>query len=1053
MFASLSRAKFLPLVLGACLILLLVGTTSAAVWIDGDDVELENMVTFLVDSADLLGLPSAASWIAEIGQAGAALGATAAGIGDVNGDGYSEAAFCAPGYDAGGLNDRGAVFIYFGSETGLGGQPNQTILGEQASQSLCSDQSLSSAGDVNGDGYDDLVVGTHTFDGAFTDQGKAYLYLGSAQGLNLKPAWTFVGEHTYAKLGRGVSGAGDVNGDGFDDVIVGAYYYGADKTSNGRAYAFYGSATGLRTDGQADWMVEFKNHPNIRTFGGHLTEAGDVNADGYDDVLIASPEYVGNNGREGAVLLYLGSEDGLETDYAWLQEGNNSGHPFGYPMDSAGDVNQDGFDDIVIGQSEYSGTYYLQGRTYVFYGCAPDASDPTCNGGLRAAPWFVDGAAARTRLGMGASGAGDVNHDGYDDVLIGAYGFPNDSFTGAAYVYYGSNAGLGSDPAWSVVGDQSNTYMGMSVARAGDLNGDDLDDILMGAHGYDALFQDQGRAIAFYGVYPDSDGDSVADNVDNCINTPNPKQEDIDLDGVGDACDNAPADFNPDQSDLDADSVGDVADPCPADSSDLCDPDGSAATYLDASAGGTITAPDGSVTIDIPSGALTTSASVSVTDTDAGNSQFELTTSLGKVLGVLSMSLQPPLSFEEPVTITFTWADHDDDDVVDGTNAKEANLIIVKDGVVIAGKCKNDPACDTAANAFTISVTSWSEFALAYFSDPVVTVDAPVITVSEGDTAQNGGSLYDFNDDIVWMSASIGDVLYNNSGLWSWSLDAIDGPESYEIALTAVDSTGGAGEVEFELDIDNVAPTAVSLAPAVPDPVVAVNTAVLFNATFSDPAAESDEPYTCAFDWDGDSATAAGQVTAAYGGCVGAATYGESGVYTVKMTVTDKDGGVSNAILFSYVVVYDPVEGFVTGGGWIMSPEGAYSLDPDLSGKATFGFVSKYKKGADVPTGNTEFQFHAGALEFHSDSYDWLVIAGPTAKFKGTGTINGGGEYGFMLTATDAGLTSSTAVDLFRIKIWDKASGVVIYDNKAGEADDSSAGTTIGGGSIVIHKK
>ena len=92
-------------------------------------------------------------------------------------------------------------------------------------------------------------------------------------------------------------------------------------------------------------------------------------------------------------------------------------------------------------------------------------------------------------------------------------------------------------------------------------------------------------------------------------------------------------------------------------------------------------------------------------------------------------------------------------------------------------------------------------------------------------------------------------------------------------------------------------------------------------------------------------------------------------------------------------------------------------------------------------------------LNFHSDYYDWLVIAGHKAKYKGTGTINGDGEYGFMLTAIDEKLTPSTDVDLFRIKIWDKTTGVIIYDNKMGESDDSYDCQAIGGGSIVIHKK
>ena len=121
--------------------------------------------------------------------------------------------------------------------------------------------------------------------------------------------------------------------------------------------------------------------------------------------------------------------------------------------------------------------------------------------------------------------------------------------------------------------------------------------------------------------------------------------------------------------------------------------------------------------------------------------------------------------------------------------------------------------------------------------------------------------------------------------------------------------------------------------------------------------------------------------------------------------------------------------------------EGAYKLDQSLEGKATFGFVSKYKKGATVPDGNTEFQFKAGDLNFHSTSYEWLVVnqGGTNAQFKGYGTINGAGNYGFMLWAGDG------APDTFRIKIWDATTEVVVYDNGPDQA--------IGGGSIVVHKK
>jgi hypothetical protein len=153
-------------------------------------------------------------------------------------------------------------------------------------------------------------------------------------------------------------------------------------------------------------------------------------------------------------------------------------------------------------------------------------------------------------------------------------------------------------------------------------------------------------------------------------------------------------------------------------------------------------------------------------------------------------------------------------------------------------------------------------------------------------------------------------------------------------------------------------------------------------------------------------------------------------------------------------VVADETGGFVTGGGWINSPLGAYLADPTRTGKATFGFVAKYLKGTNVPTGNTEFQFKAGDLNFKSTSYEWLVVAGARAQFKGVGTINGRGNYAFMLMAIDGQVNGGGGVDRFRIKIWDMASAVIVYDNQIGTGDDAGLGdaTIIQGGSIVIHK-
>jgi len=152
-------------------------------------------------------------------------------------------------------------------------------------------------------------------------------------------------------------------------------------------------------------------------------------------------------------------------------------------------------------------------------------------------------------------------------------------------------------------------------------------------------------------------------------------------------------------------------------------------------------------------------------------------------------------------------------------------------------------------------------------------------------------------------------------------------------------------------------------------------------------------------------------------------------------------------------VIYDTGAGFVTGGGWINSPAGAYRPNPLLVGKANFGFVSKYEKGANVPTGETEFQFKAGNINFHSTVYEWLVVAGAKGQYKGSGTINGAGNYGFMLTVTDGDVKGGGGIDKFRIKI--TGPGGIVYDNGGpGSTDDinGSVEQAIGGGSIVIHK-
>lgn len=236
------------------------------------------------------------------------------------------------------------------------------------------------------------------------------------------------------------------------------------------------------------------------------------------------------------------------------------------------------------------------------------------------------------------------------------------------------------------------------------------------------------------------------------------------------------------------------------------------------------------------------------------------------------------------------------------------------------------------------------------------------------------------------------------------------------------------------------------------DPVM-LNTAVQLTIGFYDVGTL--DTHISAIAWGDDSITN-GVVSEenGWGTAIDSHVYSEPGVYIVEITIEDDDGGYDTEI-FQYVVIYDPSGGFVTGGGWINSPEGAYIPNPTLTGKATFGFVSKYKKGQSTPIGNTEFQFHAAGLNFHSSSYDWLVVNNHKAMYKGTGTINGAGNYGFMISAIDAGLTPDDEdVDMFRMKIWDKDNNdAIIYDNQLGAEENDDPTTEIAGGQIVIHKK
>ncbi len=423
-------------------------------------------------------LVTSPSWVAEGDQTGAHFGWSVSTAGDVNGDGYADVIVGAPNYDAGSYN-LGRVYVYYGSATGLSLTPDWMVQGSQSDDFF--GYSVASAGDVNGDGYEDVI---------FYGSDLVWVHQGSETGLNPSPDWTASGSHPYDGFGSPLGGAGDVNGDGYDDVIVGEYLYSGGLNDQGRALVYHGSENGLSQN--PDWTAE--GGLANAWFGYSVATAGDVNGDGYGDVIVGAPQHKSGGLAVGRAYVYHGSANGLEDAYAWMVEGDQDYAWFAYSVDTAGDVNGDGYADVIVGAHMYDGGQDNEGQVCVYHGS---------DAGLAPTPaWTAESDQVGAQMGLSLGPAGDVNGDGYADVVVGIPLYDDGELDeGAAYVYLGASSGLGLAPAWTAEGDQGAVRFGLSVGTAGDVNGDGYDDLIVGAGYYDVtdtvVLTDAGRAYVY----------------------------------------------------------------------------------------------------------------------------------------------------------------------------------------------------------------------------------------------------------------------------------------------------------------------------------------------------------------------------------------------------------------------------------------------------------------------------------------------------------------------------------------------------------------------------
>lgn len=420
-------------------------------------------------------------------------------IGDVNNDGFDDWAVGFPyaaDYETGAT--IGKVLIYFGSNAIQSNQlPDLILSGEKGNYNFGS--TIKGAGDVNKDGYSDVLV---------TKNQQLVLYFGGNP-MDSTPDVLFAEDHETGYFGTGISGGGDVNNDGFDDIVIGSRNF---------AYIFLG---GEDVDSQVDIVLKGEKEGDM--FGFSASLAGDVNNDGFDDVIVGAQGYYLNGYDAGKVYVFFGGTE-MDTIPDLVMTGEHPDDYFGSTVTCAGDLNNDGFADMLVAAYRYKNINENWGRVYIYYGgiakdTIADVLIKGSRGGQSAGDINKDGfddLLVNNSVFFGGNpmdnipdlvmenvsrvaGFGDYNNDGFADILTGnPYDTTNGDYSGSVSIFFGDNQ-PDVTPDIQFFGSPANYYFGSSVSSAGDINDDGYDDIIVGAYGNDLVQQNAGAAFVYLG--------------------------------------------------------------------------------------------------------------------------------------------------------------------------------------------------------------------------------------------------------------------------------------------------------------------------------------------------------------------------------------------------------------------------------------------------------------------------------------------------------------------------------------------------------------------------